>query len=674
VTDAPSQTGPIDAAVANGVRMLAQRPDLAEQQAREVLAAVADHPPARLLLAQALRGQWRLAEAREVLDLLASSQPRWWTAHLELGGLLMEAGDAAAAAAALEHVVSLKPDLSEAWGQLAVARRRLGDARGADLAVKRQIDLATRDRVLVEAGAAMNQGRLAVAEHTLRDVLRDRPHEIAALRMLAELATRFGRYEDAEALLRRCLDIAPRFMPARHNLAIVLYRQARAAETLEEVEGLLQGNSRNPTFRNLQAAALTQLGEYGRAVEIYESLLKEHPTQPRGWMSYGHTLKTVGRQPDAVAAYRRAIELQPGLGEVWWSLANLKTVRFTPEDLDAMRGQLARTDLSDEDRFHLQFALGKALEDRGEAGSAFEQYAAGNALRKQTLAYDADETSRHLQRSRALFTAGFFAERDGYGSPAPDPIFIVGLPRAGSTLIEQILASHSAIEGTMELPDLPAIAKRLGGRVRRDEEVAYPDILRDLGPDACRALGEEYLRRAAPQRKLDRPFFIDKMPNNVSHVGLIQLILPNARIIDARRHPMGCCFSGFKQHFARGQGFTYDLTDLGRYYADYVSLMAHFDAVLPGRVHRVIYEQLVADPETQVRALLDYCGLPFEEGCLRFYENDRAVRTASSEQVRRPINTEGLDQWRPFEPWLGPLKAALGPVLDAYPSVPAQLG
>lgn len=670
MTDAAQPTGTVEAALAQGGRMLRARPDLAEQQARAILEAVPGHPAAVLLLAQARRLQGDLTAALAALEPLAQTQPRWSAAHFELGLARGEAGDGEGAVRALSHAVSLKPDLAEAWGALADQRRLLGDARGADAARARQLACAARDPMLLEAGAALVEGKLAVAEHLLRDVLRARPDEVAALRMLAEVATRLGRYEDAEALLVRCLELAPGLSLARHNLAVVLYRQTRAAEALSEVEALLADDPANPGYRNLQAAALGQLGEYARAIGVYETLLRDYPLQPKGWMSYGHALKTVGRQADAVAAYRKAIAQMPSLGEAWWSLANLKTVKFSPADLDAMRAQALRPDISDEDRFHLQFALGKALEDAGDYAASFEQYRLGNALRKQSLDYDADETSSHLARSRALFTRGFFAERQGFGAQAPDPIFILGLPRAGSTLIEQILASHSAIEGTMELPDLPAIAKRLGGRTRRDEPSAYPDMLAGLDADAARALGEEYLARSAPQRKFGRPYFIDKMPNNFAHVGLIQLILPNAKIIDARRHPLGCCFSGFKQHFARGQGFTYDLTDLGRYYSDYVALMDHFDRVLPGRVHRVIYESMVADPETEVRRLLDYCGLPFEEACLRFYENDRAVRTASSEQVRRPIFTEGLDQWRNYDAWLGPLKAALGPVLDTYPEVP----
>ncbi len=664
--------GSLEAAIRQGHGLLTSRPDLAEAQAQEILAVVPGHPAGLLVRGAARRRLGRPAEGLADLTPLAAAQPSWPPAHLELGLALGETGDPKAAVDALSRAVALEPGLVEGWAALAVQQRLLGHTAAAERAEARSLTAATRDPALLEAGAALNEGRLAVAEHLLRDRLKARPDDPAALRMLAETATRLGRYEDAEALLRRCLELTPGFVPARHNLAVALYRQTRAAEALAETEVLLEDDPRHPGYRNLQAASLAQLGEYERAIGVFESLLADFPIQPKGWMSYGHALKTVGRQEPAVAAYRWALFLAPGLGEAWWSLANLKTFRFTPQDLDAMRAALAGGDLSDEDRFHLDFALGKALEDAGQDEEAFAAYSRGNALRRSGLDYDAEETHRHVLRSRALFTPAFWAARQDWGCPSPDPVFILGLPRAGSTLVEQILASHPLVEGTMELPDMPALAKRLGARTRREQDSAYPDVLADLDADACRALGEAYLARTAPQRKTDRPYFIDKMPNNFSHVGLIRLILPRAKIIDARRHPLGCCFSGFKQHFARGQAFTYDLTDLGRYYADYVALMAHFDTVLPGHVHRVIYEHMVADPEAEVRALLAYCGLNFDPACLRFYENDRAVRTASSEQVRRPIFTEGLDQWRRFETWLGPLKAALGPVLETYPAAPLQ--
>ncbi len=419
---------------------------------------------------------------------------------------------------------------------------------------------------------------------------------------------------------------------------------------------------------------LGKLGDFEAAIDAYERVLARLPGQWQVWLGYGHALKTAGRTGDAIAAYRRAIALNPGFGSAWWSLANLKTVRFDAADIEAMRAQLARNDLDDDARLHFEFALGKALEDAGEDADAFTHYARGNALRRAQLPYDAALARERTRRAMATYTPGFFAERAGAGCPAPDPIFVVGMPRAGSTLIEQILASHPQVEGTMELPAIIAITRQLRERAGNPETTSYHDVLAALPRAELEALGRDYLRRVQPQRREGRPLFIDKMPNNFAHVGLIHAILPNAKIIDARRHPLACCFSNFKQHFARGQAFSYDLSDLGHYYADYVMLMAHFDAVLPGRIHRVFHEAMVEDTEAQVRALLAYCGLEFDERCLRFFENPRAVRTASSEQVRRPIYREGLAQWQRFEPWLEPLKQALGPVLEAYPKAPPDLG
>lgn len=551
--------------------------------------------------------------------------------------------------------------------ELRAEARRLRAAGEDDKAGRLElaaIDASVGDPVLIEAGAALYSGDLRTAEQALRTRLREDPFDVAAIRMMAELAGRLARYRDAEALLRRALELAPGFRPARSNLATVLHRQNRSAEALAELDTLLAADPDNPTHENLKAAALGRIGEFDEAIELYESVLAKAPDQPKIWMSYGHVLKTVGRQPDSIAAYRRAIAIRPGLGEVWWSLANLKTYKFDDADIAAMQAALEGQGLSDEDRLHLHFALGKALEDRGEAEPSFRHYAQGNAIRREQLPYDAAETAEQVARAKAVFTLEFFAARAGWGCPAPDPIFILGMPRAGSTLIEQILASHSQVEGTMELPDIPALAARIGSGTKP---------LANYTADEIRSLGEEYLERTRIQRKTDRPFFIDKLPNNWAHVGLIRLILPNAKIVDARRHPLASCFSNFKQHFARGQSFTYGLADVGRYYALYVELMAHYDRVIPRAVHRVIYERLVDDTETEIRALLDAMRLPFEPACLRFWETERAVRTASSEQVRRPINREGLEPWKPFDPWLDPLKTALGDVLTCYPDVPGSV-
>jgi tetratricopeptide (TPR) repeat protein len=515
---------------------------------------------------------------------------------------------------------------------------------------------------LMTAALALYENRLETAEPLLRAHLKSDPFDVVAMRMLAEVAARIGRYKDAETLLERALALAPEFGAARANLATVLHKQNRPQAALAQLEHLIDVEPDNINHNNLKAAALSRIGGFDEAIGLYEAVLKQAPNQPKVWMSYAHMQKTVGRTDEAIKAYRRALEIAPHLGEVWWSLANLKTVRFSPEDIEAMLSALHAPNLGDEDRFHLDFALGKAYEDTKTYDVSFAHYQSANDLRRQSLAYDAAETSGFVERACALFTHAFFAAREGQGCAAPDPIFIIGMPRSGSTLIEQILASHSQIEGTSELPDIPALARRF---------VDYPRKLCDLSPEKLSALGEDYLARTRIQRKSGKPYFIDKLPNNWAHVGFIHLILPKAKIIDARRHPLDCCFSNFKQHFARGQAFSYGLSDMGHYYADYVRLMQHMDAVLPKLVHRVIYEQMVEETQATVQALLAALGLTFEAGCLRFYDNDRAVRTASSEQVRKPINKDGVEAYRGFEPWLDPLKAALGPVLESYPQVPS---
>ncbi len=509
---------------------------------------------------------------------------------------------------------------------------------------------------LMQAALALHDNQLHVAEPLLKAYLKRDPFDARAIRMLAELAGRIGRYKDAETLLRRAVELAPAFTAARANLALVLYRLNRAPEALTLLDAVIADEPDNPGHANLKAAALGRLGGFEDAITLYEQVLRDAPSQPRVWLSYGHMLKTVGRRDDGIAAYRRALSLLPTLGDAWWSLANLKTVRFDDADIAAMEAALARGDISAEDRFHLDFALGKAFEDRRDAARSFAHYAAGNALRRTRITYDAAETTAFVDRSIATLTPEMLQSRMGQGCGAPDPIFVLGMPRAGSTLIEQILASHSLVEGTTELPDMPALARQIAD---------YPEGIAALSADALRDIGEDYLRRAAIQRRTDRPFFADKLPNNWANVPLILLALPNARIIDARRDPLDCCFSNFKQHYARGQAFSYSLDDLGRYYRDYVRLMRHVDTVLPGRVHRVDHEALIEHTEAEVRALLAACGLDFEPACLAFHETERAVRTASSEQVRRPINRDGIDAWRPYEAWLEPLRTALGDAICA---------
>lgn len=573
----------------------------------------------------------------------------------------LSASDPAKALAKAKALIAQTPYLAEAHRMAGRAYRALGQTAEAEAAEMQAIRMSIHDPDLQRAGQALAANELGVAEPILKERLRTNPADVAAIRMLAELAGRIGRYRDAENLLRRALELAPKFLAARSNLATVLHRQARTEEALAELDLLLAAEPDSPTHNNLKAAALGRIGDYEEALGLYERVLAVSPAYPKIWMSYGHVLKTVGRQEDSIVAYRQALALKPDLGEVWWSLANLKTVKFDAADIDQMQQALTQERLSAEDRFHLDFALGKALDDLKDPERAFAHYAAANALRREQLDYDPSDMSRQVDRAIALFTPSFFEARQGAGCDGPDPIFILGMPRAGSTLIEQILASHSQVEGTMELPDIPALATRTGEGPQR-----YPASLNDLTREALEALGEDYLQRTRIQRKQGRPFFIDKLPNNWLYAGFIHLILPNAKIIDARRDPMDCCFSNFRQHFARGQSFSYSLEDMGRYYGDYVRLMRHLDETLPGRVHRVIHEHLLDEPEIQIRALLDHLGLPFEEACLQFHETKRAVRTASSEQVRRPINRDGVGQWRPYEAHLRPLREALGDIAESW--------
>ncbi len=662
--------GTLEVALQHTTRLLSAQPEMAAEQASEILKVVPGHPHALLLLGVSKRLLGDLTGALAVLEPLAKEQTRSAGTQIEYGVTLGQVDRVAEAVTALRRAVQLAPERPDAWRQLADHLDVAGQAAEADQARARFLKAANADPRLMAAANALVANELPTAESLLREHLAEFPTDVAALRMLAEVGARLRRYADAQTLLERCLELAPSFHAARHNYAMVLFRQAKSELALSQVDLLLAIEARNPSYRNLKAAISANLGDYSQSLEAYAAMLKEYPDQAKIWMSYGHALKTARRLAEAISAYRHAIALSAELGEAYWSLANLKTFRFSEADIAAMQVAIAGESLAADHRLHFEYALGKALEDAGDYEASFRHYAQGAEIRRQMVAYDADETTAHAQRVQKVFTAELVSKRRGSGCVAADPIFVVGLPRAGSTLIEQILSSHSQVEGTMELPDITAFARELTGRPGRGDGHRYPACLETLSHDELRGLGERYLAQTRIQRKSAAPFFVDKMPNNFLHIGLIHLILPNAKIIDARRHPLGCCFSAFKQHFARGQNFSYSLEDVGRYYHDYVALLAHFDTVLPGRIHRVFYEQMIDDTEGEVRRLLDYCGLPFEEGCLRFYENERAVRTASSEQVRQPIYRDGVDHFRHYEPWLDPLRMALGPVLDVYPSVP----
>jgi tetratricopeptide (TPR) repeat protein len=640
--------------------LLESDPAAAAREAEAILALQPGQPAAVLLLGTARRGAGNLQAAAETFGALADSQPDSALLQLELGRTLRARGDTAGARAALARAVQLEPGLAQAWRELSLLFAQLGDPSECDRAYARFASLVPGDTHLAEAEAAFRQQRLGYAETLLKRALTANPGDLDALRLRAQVAAARDDYPQAERLLGECLRIAPGDGRSRLELVRVLHTQQQAALMLPLLERLLVQDPQSLVCRTLEASAYTLLGQNERAATLVADLAARFPDNEWVWLHYGHILRGIGRIDESIAAYRRSAELKPQFGEAWFSLANLKTVRFSATDIRTMHERLARTDLTEDDRLQFEFALGKALEDDKDYRESFDHYARGNALRRAQVQYDPELNSALVQRTQRLFDADFLAARTGWGDPSADPIFIVGLPRSGSTLLEQILASHSQVEGTRELFDVHVLAFELGLREEPGEPAVYPHTIARLTRAQLTALGARYLAQTRPSRPLGRPRFIDKMPMNFLQTGLIHLMLPNARIIDARRAPLAACFANFKQHFQRGAWFTYDLTDLGRYYRDYVSLMAHFDSVLPGRVHRVQYERLVTDLEAEVRRLLDYCGLPFEEQCLRFHETRRNVQTASSEQVRRPLYVEGLEQWRHFEPWLGPLKAALG--------------
>jgi tetratricopeptide (TPR) repeat protein len=552
--------------------------------------------------------------------------------------------------------VRIDPGLAGSWKLLGDCLAREGDAVEAEEAYRQAMSASHTHPGILKALELVQQERYGMAEGICRDYLQRHPEDVTVIRLLAEIGIKLGVRGDPEILLEDCLKMAPDFHLARNTYANALSQTHKYEQALKEIAYLEKVEPQNPSHSILAAAIEVMVGDYEAAVERYADLTKRFPHHAQLQNSYGHALKTLGRQSEAIEAYRRAIAVWPSLGEAYWNLANLKTLRFSPDEVERMRSLIERDDeVSNSDYYHLCFALGKGLEDLGEYDESFRFYDLGNARKKQQEGYQADETTAETDALIECCDASVFEGRGDAGCDAPDPIFIVGLPRSGSTLLEQILASHSLVDGTSELREMIAIARRLGGKRNRDDESLYPAILKDLTAEQCRELGEEYIERTRIQRG-DAPFFIDKMPNNFQHVALISLVLPNAKIIDARRHPMATCFSGF----AAGQSFTYGQTDIARYYADYARLMEHWDRVLPGKVLRVNYERVIADFEPEVRRVLDYCGLPFEEACLSFHETERPIRTASSEQVRQPIYSGAVEQWRHYEEHLLPMRESLG--------------
>jgi tetratricopeptide (TPR) repeat protein len=668
-----TQRAAIDLELMRAALLLETDPAAAARRAQLILGDLPGHPEASLLLATACCRSGEPAAAVAALEALPNPHRDTPSIQLELGRAYAAAGLTAEALAACRRAVALEPGLADGWRDVAMLAFVVGDARAGDAAYAHYRRLTPDPPELHDATSALRDERLDTAESLLQRRLREVPHDVVALRLLADIANRREEFEAAERLLQRCLDLAPGDAAARYDLANLLYTQHRHAEALPLLERLLAAEPQRLEYLNLKAQTLRLIGGNDAAIALMEAAVAAHPEQESAWLLSGHLLREVGRQSRAIEMYRQALAVRPASGRAYWSLANLKTFRFTEEDLAAMRTQLAGGHLTGTELTQLEFALGKAHEDAGEYAASFEHYARGNARQRATLRYDPEATTAIVQRSMAVYTASFFADHRGWGSSRNDPIFIVGLPRSGSTLVEQILASHSQVEGTRELPHIPAIARELTVRPNPSERQAYPLPLTALEPAEVEAFATRYLSQTQAHRSRAKPHFVDKMLNNFAHLGLIQLMFPQAAIIDVRRHPLGCGFSCYKQLFAHGLAHTYDLTELGRYYRDYADLMAHVDAVLPGRVHRVYYEQLVADPATEVRRLLEHCGLTFEPECLNFHENRRVVQTISSEQVRRPIYTDSVAQWRHYAKWLGPLEAALGEWVERYTAASGHL-
>jgi tetratricopeptide (TPR) repeat protein len=485
------------------------------------------------------------------------------------------------------------------------------------------------------------------------------------MRLLARIGLALDVLDDAEILLAAVVERTPDYQAARNDYAQTLIRRQKHEAARAQIQQLLALDPANLEYRTLAATAALGVGRQDEALAIYDGMLVDLPTSWDVLLWRGHALKTIGRVPEAVRSYQASTAARSDFGDAYWSLANLKTYRFSDEELARMRAEETGEGIGLVDRYHLCFALGKALEDRGEIAESWTYYERGNALKRSESRYRPEVIETNTKKQIEVCTPAFFQERAGWGDPRPDPIFILGLPRAGSTLLEQILASHSQVEGTQELPDIQGLVLDLQGRDVDLDNPRYPSALLDLKAEDLRRMGEKYLSDTQIYRK-GQPLFIDKMPNNFRHIGLIHLMLPNAKIIDARREPMACCFSNLKQLFAQGQEFTYSVDDIARYYRSYLQLMRHWDEALPGRVLRVQHEDVVDDLEGNVRRMLDYCGLEFDAACLDFHKTERSVRTPSSEQVRQPIFRESLDQWRKYEPWLAPLKAALGGALIDY--------
>jgi len=606
-----------------------------------------------------LRYLGRLEEALLSLTRLQKGFPLFSRAFQEEGHLQMARADYDSALRAYQHATRLNPALIASWkGQLAIFSKQRNHA--AINQIQPQLErISQLPPPILAAMDLVSQGKLIRAEDMCRQFLQKAPQHVEGMRVLADIGIKLGVLDDAEFLLESAALIAPDHAQVRIDYIEVLRKRQRFETALEEADKLLSTNPDNPQFQSLYAIVCMQTGDYNRALEFFERILTVVPTDPGTLTSKGHALKTIGQTDAAIASYRQAMEHHPEHGEAYFSLANLKTYSFSEPELEMMLDQEENPLSAPLDRIHVKFALGKAFEDRKEFSLSFDQYVQGNALKKAQSRYSSEQMIEEFEEQKRVCTSELFSRRPKPGCDAPDPIFITGLPRAGSTLLEQILASHSQVDGTLELPNIIALSHRLRRGARASANSNYPDVLTRLTDEQLKEMGETYLRDTNIHRA-GAPFFIDKMPNNFRHIGLIKLILPNAKIIDARRHPMACCWSGFKQLFAEGQEFAYSLEDIGQYYRGYIDLMDHWHDVLPGEILTVHHSRVVDNLEAEVSKILEFCNLPFEQSCVEYYKTERSIRTPSSEQVRQPIFRDSIDAWQDYATWLDPLKASLG--------------
>jgi tetratricopeptide (TPR) repeat protein len=663
---APLQPSPIELEVRR-IRELAKSERYAEAlSAAEALAAqVPENRDALYLIALTQRYLNRIPEALAALERLEQLYPGFSRLYQERGHCYVALRDAPRAIDAFLRGVNINPALPASWSMLEGLYRKTGDAGNAATAAQHVATLRRLPPEVIQATSLFSDGDLTPAENIVRAYLLQHGNHIEAMRLLARIGIARDVLDDAELLLDAVLTLAPDYRAARHDYAQVLVERHKYQKARAELEKLLQLEPENRQYRTLYATACVGLGEHERAIPLYRELLVGAPRAADLHLSVAHSLKTIGRRDESIEAYRAAAAARPNFGDAYWSLANLKTYRFLDEEIARMRAEEAAPGTPLVDRYHLCFALGKAFEDRGEYAESWRHYERGNALKRSESRYRPEVIETNTRKQIETCTREFFAARAGGGVQERDPILIVGLPRSGSTLLEQILASHSQVEGTQELSDIQRIVLSLQDREPDLDNPRYPGVLAGMSPQDFLRLGEKYLADTRVYRSGKR-HFIDKMPNNFRHIGLIHLLLPNARIIDARREPMACCFGNLKQLFANGQEFTYSTQDIARYYRTYLDLMQHWDGVLPGKVLRVWHEDVVDDLEGNVRRILDFCGLEFEPACVEFHKTERSIRTASSEQVRQPIFREGLEQWKHYEPWLEPLKEALGDARVRY--------